>query len=88
MSAPCAAGGRAARLWRGLRSFAAEQRELHERMLLLERPWEAQYLHWSGTGEQAELHGTLTPPRGRRLGVTAGGWCACAAAGCGRKYSP
>jgi hypothetical protein len=67
------------RIWQALRGFAAEQRELCERMQLLDRPWEAQFLHWSGTGELAELHGTTVPPRGRRLGVTAGGWCACRA---------
>ena len=67
------------RAWQALRAFAAQQRELRERMLLLNRPWESQFLHWSGIGEHAELHGTVAPPRGRRLGVTAGGWCACAA---------
>lgn len=65
------------RAWRALREFAAQQRELQERMLLLNRPWENVFLHWSGTGDHCELHGTVVPPRGRRLGVTAGGWCGC-----------
>jgi hypothetical protein len=59
-----------------LRNFLAEQRELQQRLALLNRPWEEHYLHWAGTGSECRLHGSIVPPAdGRRRSVTAGGWC-------------
>jgi hypothetical protein len=58
-----------------VRRFWAEQAEIQERIVLLNRPWEEDYLHWSGEGAQADLHGRLLPPSGRRRGVTRSGWC-------------
>lgn len=64
------------RLARALRAFGAEQRELHERLLLLNRPWEEQLLHWSFDGGSWRLHGAVPPPDGaRRYSVTSAGWC-------------
>jgi hypothetical protein len=57
---------------RALRDFLAVQAELHERMGLCDRPWEEELLHWSADGR---LHGTLSPPPGRRRSTTRGGWC-------------
>jgi hypothetical protein len=58
-----------ARFWR-------DQEELHERLLLQNRPWEERYLHWVGEGDDRRLHGHLAPPTTRRrYGVTRGGWC-------------
>lgn len=72
-------------LWRVLarvREFHADQVELHERLLLLNRPWEEALLHWCGDGDDAELHGHLAPPAdGRRHSVTNRGWCPCHRAG-------
>ncbi len=59
--------------WRALRDFLAVQIELHERTALRDRPWEEEFLHWSGD----ELHGYRLPPTGRRLGTTRSGWCCC-----------
>jgi len=60
--------------WHALREFIAVQLELHERMALLNRPWEEDFLHWAGEGDQ--LHGHLVPPRGRRgRSTTSSGWC-------------
>lgn len=54
----------------------ADQVELQERAALLNRPWEEEFLHWSGEGPDRRLHGTVPPPRSRRrLSVTARGWC-------------
>jgi hypothetical protein len=54
----------------------ADQVELQERLALLNRPWEEEFLHWVGEGPDRRLHGTLPPPRtGRRHSVTARGWC-------------
>ena len=59
-------------VWRALRAFWAEQNELQERLLLLNRPWEEEYLHWA----DGELHGSVPPPAdGRRRSVTRSGWC-------------
>ena len=58
-------------VWRALRDFVAVQAELHERMALRDRPWEEEFLHWSG----GELHGWRLPPPGRRIGTTRDGWC-------------
>ncbi len=53
--------------------------ELAERQDLLNRPWEAEFVHWCNRDGHWELHGHLpAPDDGRRRGVTGGGWCACA----------
>jgi hypothetical protein len=57
--------------WRAVRDFLAVQVELHERMALRDRPWEEEFLHWSGS----ELHGSRLPPPGRRVATTRDGWC-------------
>jgi hypothetical protein len=59
--------------WSALRDFLSEQVELHERMILRARPWEEEFLHWSG----GRLHGSRLPPAGRRVGTTRSGWCPC-----------
>jgi hypothetical protein len=68
--------------WRWVRWLAAlsdesgGQAELHERRWLLHHPWEEDYLHWVGEGEQRRLHGTVPPPQdGRPHSTTRGGWC-------------
>jgi len=59
-------------MWKALSAFWAEQNELQERLLLLNRPWEEEYLHWA----DGELHGSEAPPAdGRRHSVTRSGWC-------------
>jgi hypothetical protein len=64
------------RVLRQLREFLREQERLYERQLLLNRPWEEEYLHWCWTGERWELHGRLVPPDdGHRRSVTSDGWC-------------
>lgn len=60
--------------WQALREFWAVHVELQERLIVLNRPWEQELLHWS----DGTLHGCVAPPPdGRRRSVTAGGWCAC-----------
>lgn len=34
--------------WQAVRGFWAVQAELQERLVLLDRPWERELLHWSG----------------------------------------
>jgi hypothetical protein len=63
------------RLLARLRHFNATQIELHERLLLLNRPWEEHFLHWSWNGYDWQLHGHLPPPSGRRRSTTSTGWC-------------
>lgn len=63
------------RIWRAVRKFNAEQIELHERLLLINRPWEEEYLHWAYDGRQWQLHGYRVPPDGRPRSVTSTGWC-------------
>jgi len=58
-------------VWGALREFWETQVELHERMALRDRPWEEEFLHWSG----GQLHGWRLPPPGRRIGTTRDGWC-------------
>lgn len=58
-----------------LREFNATQVELHERLLLLNRPWEEELMHWAYDGHAWELHGHQLPPPGRGHSVTASGWC-------------
>jgi hypothetical protein len=55
-----------------LARLLATQRELEERRLLAHHPWEEDFLHWSADGR---LHGTLSPPDGRRRSVSRLGWC-------------
>jgi hypothetical protein len=61
------------RLMVRLRDFNRAQVELWDRWLLLNRPWEEEWLHWGADGA---LHGSLPPPEGgRRHNVTVSGWC-------------
>jgi hypothetical protein len=63
------------RLLLGLRQFNATQIELQERLLLLNRPWEEECLHWCWDGHGWQLHGNRLPaPPGPR-GTTSEGWC-------------
>jgi hypothetical protein len=50
----------------------ASQVELWERWVLLNRPWEEEWLHWAADGR---LHGTCPPPDHGRHSVTSSGWC-------------
>ncbi len=61
--------------WEALTRFWAEQKEMSERLSLMERPWEEQYLHWAWEGGRYVLHGELVPASGRRMSTTHGGWC-------------
>ncbi|GAA4848790.1 hypothetical protein GCM10023201_46020 [Actinomycetospora corticicola] len=65
--------------WSGLARFWAEQKEMSERLSLLERPWEEQYLHWAFEDGEIVLHGEFMPSRKRRMSTTRGGWCRRAA---------
>lgn len=58
-----------------IRSFWGGQNELAEQLALLNRPWEEDFLHWSGDPAHPTLHGRFLPPAGRRRSVTRGGWC-------------
>ena len=59
-----------------LRDGSGVQAELQERTWLLHHPWEEDYLHWVGDGEQRRLHGTVPPPHdGRPHSTTREGWC-------------
>ncbi len=58
-------------VWGALREFWEIQVGLHERVALRNRPWEEEFLHWSG----GQLHGWRLPPPGRRVGTTRDGWC-------------
>jgi hypothetical protein len=65
--------GRVVRAWRAFQEFLDGQRELQERLVLINRPWEEELLHW---GPDGALHGHLAPPAdGRRHSVTGDGWC-------------
>jgi len=50
--------------WARLREFHANHAQLVERHLLVNEPWEEEFLHWSRSGL---LHGSYVPPRD--------GWC-------------
>lgn len=64
------------RLAARLREFHATQIELHERLLLINRPWEEEFTHWAYEGDHWELHGNLPPPPdGRERSTTRTGWC-------------
>ena len=59
-----------------VRKFLRTQELIYERQLLLNRPWDEEFLHWSWTGERWVLHGHLLPPPGRHPRSTTGdGWC-------------
>ncbi|PZS33679.1 MAG: hypothetical protein DLM59_06110 [Pseudonocardiales bacterium] len=67
---------RLARVLARLREFHATQLELHDRLLLADRPWEEDFLHWACDGQDWHLHGHLSPPPdGRRHSTTPAGWC-------------
>ena len=62
--------------WDRWRTFCAETCELQERLLLINRPWEEELLHWAGGEDEGRLHGRRVPPPGRRRhSVTSRGWC-------------
>ena len=68
--------GRSARLLAALRDAAAEQAEIRDRMWLLDNPWEEDYLHWVGEGDDRRLHGRIPPPQdGRQHSTSRDGWC-------------
>jgi hypothetical protein len=61
---------------RRVRGFLADQAERRERLVLMNRPWEENFLHWTGDPSNPRLHGRVPPPRDRRRrSVTRGGWC-------------
>jgi hypothetical protein len=64
-----------------VRTAFCNLKELEQRRLLLDRPWEEDFFHWAADGT---LHGERVPPAGgRRYSTTSGGWCpglACTAA--------
>jgi len=65
--------GRVAGAWRAFQEFLGRQCELQERLALINRPWEEEFLHWDPDGA---LHGHLTPRADdRQRSVTRGGWC-------------
>lgn len=61
--------------WDRWRAFCAETCELQERLLLLDRPWEEELLHWAGGDDEGLLHGHRVPSGRRRHSVTSRGWC-------------
>jgi hypothetical protein len=70
------------RAWRWLRALWDSQVELWEREALVLRPWEEEFLHWSGEEAGPRLHGSVVPPSSRRrYSVTRAGWCPCCAPG-------
>ena len=71
--APAPRSKRTRRAWQALRDFLAVQVELHERALLLDRPWEEEFLHWAADG--TALHGWRVPPDDRHRSTTRSGWC-------------
>ena len=59
-----------------VREFFSTQESIYERQLLLNRPWEEEFLHWSWTGERWVLHAHIIPPPGRHhRSTTRDGWC-------------
>jgi hypothetical protein len=63
-------------MWRSTKKFLADQAELQERLALLNRPWEEDFVHWAGDPSDPRLHGSVPPPGdGRRRSVTRSGWC-------------
>ena len=66
-----------------LREAFVAQVELQERMMLRNRPWLEERLHWSWDGEEWRLHGHLPPVDGSPS-VTSDGWCPGLRATCSR----
>lgn len=61
---------------RWLRNLRAQLLELEERRMLVEHPWEEEFLHWSLDGGKWCLHGKLIPPQRKAWrSTTCGGWC-------------
>lgn len=58
--------------YRFLCTLFAEGIEWQERLLLLNRPWEEDLLHWSSGGN---IHGAHPPLDQRQHSVTSTGWC-------------
>lgn len=70
------AGRLSTRIGRAVRRVADDVRELGERRVLLDRPWEEEFMHWVHDERGWHLHGHLPPPARRRTrSVTARGWC-------------
>jgi hypothetical protein len=64
------------RLVKRLHEFSEDLRELEERRVLLDRPWEENFLHWARDEHGWQLHGSFLPPPLRRASsVTSQGWC-------------
>ena len=55
--------------------IAGDAYEWEQRRMLIDRPWEEDFLHWVREQDAWRLHGHLTPPRGRRRCTTSSGWC-------------
>lgn len=49
--------------------------ELEQRRLLLNRPWEEEFLHWALSEDGPHLHGHFVPQSRRSRNVTSSGWC-------------
>ncbi len=66
----------ASRLLTWLRERKDVQLELCERRVLLNRPWEEDFVHWAYDGSGWHLHGHLLPPHAKgRRSTTSRGWC-------------
>lgn len=63
------------RLRAAVRSIVSEVEEWEERRVLINRPWEEEFLHWVREGDGWHLHGQLPPPRHGCRCPTSGGWC-------------
>lgn len=49
--------------------------ELEQRRLLLNSPWEEEFLHWALDDDGPHLHGHFVPRSRRSRSVTSSGWC-------------
>jgi len=59
-----------------VRAVLAEIRELDERLYLVNRPWEEEFLHWARDEHGWHLHGHRVPPSNTRIrSITSTGWC-------------
>lgn len=47
---------------RTLHQFWIQQNEIQERLLLINRPWEEEFIHWAYDGHHWHLYGHLTLP--------------------------
>lgn len=64
------------RLVQRLRQGLGDLHEIEERRVLLDRPWEEDFLHWARDEGGWQLHGRFVPPPRRRTSsVTTRGWC-------------